>query len=117
MSELKTNPMENMPEKPFPPTNSAEKDEVKQRMDEYEQTEEPVKPPAGFNSPVFKIGARVTIHPFPDSWNKSLGLVEGMTGTICRIIFCKSDGRTILYGVKTDDGKGGRMHAYEVPEM
>ncbi len=72
----------------------------------YEQSSNPVQPPPGFRRPDFKIGARVklvmtTLNPM------SRGRFDGVKGTVKMIIFCKSDGETILYGVEFDEKQPG----------
>lgn len=89
-------------------------------MVKYEQTEEPVVSPDGFGRPAFKIGQRVRVAftTLAPSWLKK---TEGKTGIVRCVVFCKSDGRTILYGVefdqRSDGAVGGRYKSFELDEI
>lgn len=68
----------------------------------YCQKKNPVVPPPGFNKPTFAIGNRVKV--MMTRLNPMVrGRFEGYTGTITNVVFCKSDGKTILYGVEFDE--------------
>lgn len=86
-------------------------------MNQYEQTQEPVVPPPGFGRPLMKIGQRVRV-AFTMLSPAFLRDTQGKTGVVTCVVFCKSDGRTILYGVNfdqpTDDVKGGRYESFEL---
>lgn len=85
-----------------------------------EQTKEPVVTPEGFGRPVFKIGQRVRVAftTLAPGWLKH---TEGKMGVVRSVIFCASDGRTILYGVDfdyPDEGTtGGRYESFELEEI
>lgn len=85
---------------------------------QHTQTEEPVTPPRGFAAPRLKIGQRVRV-VFTTMAPKFLRSAEGKTGTVCNVVFCRSDGRTVLYGVQYDtpdeqNGTGGRFESFEL---
>lgn len=76
-------------------------------------TQEPVAPPPGFPKPSFTIGQRVKV-AFSTLNPMSRGRDDGKIGTVSLIVFAKSDGRTILYGVKFDNDGGGRFEGFEL---
>lgn len=90
-------------------------------MDEYNQTAEPVKPPFGFRSPMFRVGDRVRIVYLSGISPRYMDHFEGAIGVIVCVIFCKSDGRTILYGVQFDKetfgATGCRCKAFELDRI
>ena len=86
----------------------------------YDWRENPITPPPGFANPGFKIGDRVRVamtvlNPM------SRGKYDGATGTVSCVVFCKSDGKTILYGVEFDvphDGATGlRCEDFELDRI
>lgn len=85
---------------------------------QHTQTEEPVTAPPGFSAPRWKIGQRVRV-AFTTMAPKFLQSAEGKTGVVSCVVFCKSDGRTVLYGVRYDEpdaknGDGGRFESFEL---
>lgn len=82
-------------------------------MSTHEQIQEPIIIPTGFGQPRYKIGDRVRIS-FTTLAPAFLKSYEGKIGTVVCIVFCKSDGRTILYGVDADNGGGGRFESFEL---
>lgn len=87
----------------------------------YEQDVEPVTPPPGFGSPRFQIGDRVVV-AFTTMAPQYLRSHEGAVGTVCQVVFCKSDGKTILYGVQydtptADRATGSRWEGFELDKL
>lgn len=90
---------------------------TKENESGYHFSSNPVTAPPGFAQPSFHIGDRVRLvmtklNPM------SRGEYDGATGVVIEVIFCKSDGRTILYGVEFDyprDGATGiRCEGFEL---
>jgi hypothetical protein len=89
--------------------------------DPFNQDREPVITPEGFARPRFKIGQRVRVAM------SSLAPVfqtdhEGLTGTVARVIFCRSDRHTVLYAVRYDPRPGltvggGRWEGFELDAL
>lgn len=90
-------------------------------FDPYEQIQEPVEPPPGFGRPRYRIGERVQV-VFTLLGPKFQRSAEGKLGVVSCVVFCKSDGETILYGVRYDqrdetNGTGGRFESFEIERV
>lgn len=89
-------------------------------FDLYDQTAEPVQVPPGFGSPRYKIGERVRVSftTMAPAWQRGQ---EGAVGTVSCVVFCRSNGKTILYGVRYDTpvagAIGGRWESFELDRI